>query len=140
MGYSDLVLKVDQALADKQISGMLLLCFENDRPLQGTLAELDWRFNGHFSKLIKKQLFTGAKGETLYAPLRWNDRTLHFLVVGGGFLASDSKRKSSASALFESALKKLDELKLSGMAVSTQDWNITENHSGAKERGLCVVH
>jgi hypothetical protein len=134
------VLKVDQALAAKQISGVLLVCYENDRPLQGAIAELDWRFNGHFSKLIKKQVLTGARNEAVYAPLLWNDRTLHFVIIGGGLLTSDSKRKTSSSALFESALKKLDELKLSGMAVSMKDWNISENHPGAKERGLCVVH
>lgn len=134
------MLKVDQALADKLISGMMLVCYENDRPLQGSIAELDWLFNGHFSKLIKKQILTGSKNEAVYAPLYWNNRTLHFLVIGGGLLSSDSKRRSSSSALFESALQKLDELKLSGMAVSMRDWNISENHAGANERGLCVVN
>jgi hypothetical protein len=134
------VLKVDQALADKQISGMMLICYENDRPLQGAIAELDWRLNGHFSRLIKKQVLTGSRGEALYAPLLWNDRTLHFLVIGGGNLASDSKRKTSSAALLERALKKLDELKLSGLAISARDWNISENPPGIKERGLCVVH
>ncbi len=116
------------------------MCFENDRPLQGWIADLDWRFNGHFSSLMKKQILTGASGEILYAPLRWNEQTLHFVVVGGGLWKSPEDRKKKAEKAFQTALEKHDELKLPPLTVSASDWGILKDHSGAKERGLWIAH
>ena len=65
----------------KQLNGMVVLCYENERPFQGLFGQLDWRFNGHFTSLLKKQILTGKKGEVLYAPLLWNDKTFHFILI-----------------------------------------------------------
>jgi len=131
---------LDPALLDHPFSGALLLCYENDRPLQGMIADLDWRYNGHFSDLMKRQLLTGAKGEVLYSPLNWNEKPLHFLILGGGYLESDQDRPGLSRTLFETALQKFDELKLPALTLSTKDWNISENHPGIKERGLWLVN
>ena len=131
---------MDFALTQNKISGVMLVCYENDRPLQGSIAELDWRFNGHFTQLMKNQILTGAEGEVVYTPLRWNEQTFHFLVLGGGFLSSELERPTRSEALFEQGLKKIDELKLAGMAVSQKDWNIPGDHPGAKERSLWIVN
>jgi hypothetical protein len=130
---------LDPAHLNHPFSGALLLCYENDRPLHGMIADLDWRFNGHFSALMKQQLLTGAPGEVVYSPLKWNETTLHFLILGGGFLESEKDRSALSRALFETALQKFDELKLPALTVSQTDWNISENHPGIKERGLWLV-
>ncbi len=131
---------VDYALSQNKISGVMLVCFENDRPLQGTIATLDWRFNGHFTQLQKKQLLTGAEGEVILAPLRWNQKIYQFLILGGGFLDSELERPVRSKKLFEAGLKKMDELKLSKMGVSRKDWNIPEDHAGALERGIWIAN
>ena len=131
---------LDPALLNHPFSGALLLCYENDRPLQGMIADLDWRFNGHFSALMKQQLLTGASGEVLYSPLKWNDSTLHFLILGGGFLESETERPTLSRSLLETALQKFDKLKLPALTLSAHDWNITDHHPGIKERGLWLVN
>jgi len=131
---------LDPALLEHPFSGALLVCFEDDRPLRGLLGDLDWRFNGHFTSLMKQQLLTGESGEILYAPLRWNDQTLHFLILGGGLPDSTSRRAAIAHGLFDEALRKMDELGLSALIASRKDWNIPQEHPGAKERGLWLVN
>jgi len=117
----------------------MLIAFENDRPLQGLIGELDWRFNGHFTRLLKQQVLTGSEGESIYCPLSWNEDTFHFLVIGGGFLNSEIERPARSLKLFDLALQKLDELKLTRMAASRKDWNLPEIHVGAQERNLWLV-
>jgi hypothetical protein len=131
---------VDRALSNQQISGLLLLCFENERPLQGMIAHLDWRFDGHFSRLMKSQLITGARGEAVYAPILWNERTLHFLVIGGGMRDESIARPQSSRPLLIEALKKWDELMIPDMALSRTDWEIEEEQTEVKERKLCIVN
>jgi hypothetical protein len=131
---------VDRALTNQQISGLLLLCFENERPLQGMIAHLDWRLDGHFSKLMKTQRITGARGEVVYAPLLWNQRTLHFLVFGGGFRSEAQSRPAASQSLLPEALLKLDELKLPDMALSRMDWDVEAQQTEVRERKLCIVN
>ncbi len=115
------------------------MCFENDRPLQGWIADLDWRFNGHFSSLMKQQILTGESGEVLYAPLRWNEQTLHFVVVGGGLWKNPEDRKKRAQKAFETGLGKLDELKIPGLTIRGSDWGVSKDHPGARERGVWIA-
>jgi hypothetical protein len=131
---------VDYALSQGKISGVMLVCFENDRPLQGTLADLDWRFNGQFTRMLKEQTLTGAEGEVIYVPFRWNQNVFHFLVFGGGFLQSELERPVRARKLFEAGLKKIDELKLAKMAAHSTDWHIPADHPEALKRGIWIVN
>ncbi len=131
---------VDRALSNQQISGLLLLCYENERPFQGMIAHLDWRLDGHFSKLMKAQIITGAEGESVYAPLRWNDRTLHFLVFGGGMRDDRVSRTEASRPLLPRALLKLDELKVQDMGLSRMDWEVHDQQTEVRERKLCIVN
>ena len=106
----------EYALFSGNIKGMLLLCYEHERPFQGTLGLLDWRFNGHFTQLMKTQVITGKKGETTYCPLTWNEHTFHFLVMGGG--------NEFSKELFEIGKKKVEALKLTQIAVAARDWRL----------------
>ena len=134
------VLMADSALANDQISGALLICFENDRPLRGTMGFLDWRLNGHFSRLVQEQVLTGAQGEAIYAPLQWNGKTLHFVILGGGYLRHESERPKISRSLFESGIQKMEELGLTEIGIPLLDWNLDPNHPAILERGLCALH
>ncbi len=134
------MLTVDSAFLDSQISGALLICFENDRPLQGAIASLDWRFNGVFSKLVKNQILTGAEGETLYVPLLWNSKTLHFVIVGGGLLRSNSDRMQISNSLLPTGIKKVEELKLGPIGVSQKDWEIATDHPAVQGGALWILN
>jgi hypothetical protein len=121
---NSLDLRPELALSQKKLSGMILLCFENERPLKGMLGYLDWRFNGYFSKLLKEQIITGKKNETVYVPLLWNDQTFPFLIVGAGPLQDHGHRPGFSKPLLESALQKMNELQLTQMGISALDWSL----------------
>ena len=116
-------LKPELALTQGKVNGVILLCYENERPFQGLLGQLDWRFNGYFTDLLKKQILTGRPGEMLYSPLLWNQKTYHFLVLGAGNLKNPGRPAFSAE-LFRKAKNKVKELNLSQIGVSVSDWNI----------------
>ena len=134
---------LDLALSQKKIQGLCLLCFENERPPGGALGYFDWLFAGHFTKLLKTQVLTGTEGHVLYSPVRWNDETLHFLIVGGGYLADSGKRPEFKSALLENAISQVEALKLSKMGILTSDWNIQGKEkilSTLEQRKICIVN
>jgi hypothetical protein len=120
-------LKPELALAQGKVNGIILLCYENERPFQGMLGQLDWRLNGHFTDLLKKQILTGRIQEMLYSPLRWNEKTYHFLIVGAGNLKSPT-RPAFSSELFARTKNKVSELQLTQMGVSASDWNISSKN------------
>jgi len=115
-------LRPEIALSQQKLNGMILPCFENERPLRGMLGYLDWRFNGYFSKLLKAQVITGKKDETVYVPLSWNQRTYSFLILGMGPLKESNRRVLSKTAL-ESALQKMKELQLTKMGIADSEEN-----------------
>jgi hypothetical protein len=115
-------IRPELALSQNKMSGMILLCYENDRPLKGMLGYLDWRFNGHFSRLVREQVITGKLNETVYVPLAWNSQTYHFLIAGGGPIGE----KKAAKALLDSAILKMNALKLTNMGISEQDWSLKQ--------------
>ena len=121
---NQLDLKPETALSHKKINGMMLLCYENERPLRGMLGDLEWRFGGPFSKLLKEQILSGRRGEMVYFPLLWNRETFHFLIVGAGPLDHESSRLNDAKELFEAGNQKLKSLQLKEMGISAQDWNL----------------
>jgi len=113
---NSLDLRPEIALSQQKLNGMILTCFENERPLGGMLGYLDWRFNGYFSKLLKAQVITGKKDEIVYAPLLWNDRAYSFLILGMG-----ANRRALSKTMLESALKKMNELQLTGMGIAASE-------------------
>ncbi len=123
LSYNLRVIRVETALSQKQISGLILVCFENERPLVGTLGYLDWRLSGHFSELLKSQVLTGKLGEFLYTPLKFNQDTYHFLVVGGGWLPEQDGRQVKAEC-FKTALSKVEQLGLENLGIVANDWEL----------------
>lgn len=99
-------------LQDGTKDGAVLFCFEDERPLQGLLGQLDWRLNGVFSNWIRSQRITGKFGEAVYAPLKWNERTFHFLVIGAGQVQPDGLRPPFSKSLQDASKRKWEKLNL----------------------------
>lgn len=117
-------LRPELALSQNKLNGMILLCFENERPLKGMIGYLDWRFNGHFSKLLRQQIITGKKNESVYVPLLWNNQTYSFLILGAGPLQDHGHRPKFSKPLLQSAVQKMSDLKLEQMGISALDWSV----------------
>jgi hypothetical protein len=59
---------------------------------------IDWKLNGHFSRLSKKKIITGKYGEITLAPVLWNGKQLTFYIIGMGDLREpDAHLKGLAS-------------------------------------------
>lgn len=69
-----------------------LLCFENERPLKGLIGKLDWKYNGVFTRFVREGTISSSKNEVTYLPFKWNEETMHFLVLGGGENPTPGKR------------------------------------------------
>lgn len=61
-----------------------LVCYENERPLRGPIAELDWLHRGWFTRWIRAGVLSGKKNEVCYLPYVAGENVFHFIVVGGG--------------------------------------------------------
>lgn len=123
----------------------MLLYFENERPLKGMIAYLDWRFNGHFTHLLETQILTGREGEALYTPLKWNNDTYHFIVMGAGPLPPQGNRPSNTQKILDKAIELAGQLKLDALGVSAQDWSLQEStdkklEKKLEERKICILN
>ncbi len=59
---------------------------------------IDWKLNGHFSKLVDRMIITGKYGEVTLAPVLWNGNQLTFFIIGMGDLHEpDAHLKGLAS-------------------------------------------
>jgi hypothetical protein len=134
---------LDLALSQKKIQGLCLLCFENERPPGGALGYLDWLLAGHFTRLLKTQVLTGKKGQVLYTPVLFNGSTLHFIIVGAGYVENAGVRPGFEAELLEQAISKAEGLKLEGLGIVTRDWNLTGKEkilSSLEQRKICIVN
>ena len=78
--------------AEGKIPSVVL--YHNDQRYQ----MIDWKLNGHFSKLARKNIITGRYGEVTLAPILWNGKQLTFYIIGMGDLKEpDSRLKGLAS-------------------------------------------
>jgi hypothetical protein len=137
------VQEIESALSHQKIQGLFLLCFENERPPRGALGYFDWLFAGHFTSLLKNQVLTGKKGDVLYTPILWNGSTLHFLVMGGGYLDDDGTRPAFDEKLLNQALTRAEGLRLENLGIVSGDWNFTGNEKQITElekRKICVLN
>src|SRR3989344_1576091 len=82
----------DVALTSGELKGLVAVCFENERPLQGLAGLLDWRFQGALSEYLRAGIITGKVGECVYLPITKNNRNYHLLLIGGGRTKKVKKR------------------------------------------------
>jgi hypothetical protein len=62
----------------------ILAYFEDERPLRGLLAFLDWRASGSLSKLVRQRWCTGEVGEAVLMPARRSLPVDRLVLVGLG--------------------------------------------------------
>jgi hypothetical protein len=90
--------------------------FEDDRPLRGGAARVDWRLCGHLSELLIGGRVTGGVGEAVLMPSIGALRAPRLLLLGLG-----SRRRfplsSAEEAMFEATRRGLD-LSVARMAVA----------------------
>lgn len=111
------------ALFQGELSGVVCLCYENERPLQGLIAEIDWKLLGFISKQIERKHFTGKPGECIYLPVTHMARTLHVVVVGAGHAANWGDRKGKlAEGDFKALIENLKHLKIEKIGVSQKEF------------------
>lgn len=103
---------IETALFQGVIEGVVLTCYENERPLRGLASALDWRFNGALSHALRLGALTGKKGELVYIPVQSGKQAFHFVLLGGGLLSNlePTTRPELTRGLFESAVPKLQKL------------------------------
>ena len=124
-------LDAEHALFEGRISGLVVACYEDERPLQGLAGILDWRFQGAFSRCLLSGALTGKAGECVYMPLTrpnvgsdgptGNERTYHLILAGAGKLDAGGKRGPLPQDTLDAVQKNLSSLKLPEMGISTSD-------------------
>lgn len=80
---------------------VVALFFEDDRPLRGAAALLDWRLNGHLTRLLLEQRTAGALGDTVICANNGKLESDWALLVGGG------TRQRLSRAIWERLVKRL---------------------------------
>ncbi len=110
-----------QALFEGKITGLLAVIQENERPLLGLAARLDWRFSGQLSRFAQQGKITGKDGECVYLPIEKSGKTYHLLLVGAGPAFKPGTRQKPSQALLQVIKKNLKGLSLKGLGVSRED-------------------
>ncbi|MCC7440410.1 MAG: hypothetical protein IT285_02185 [Bdellovibrionales bacterium] len=114
-------LDADAALFQSRVRGVVAVCFQNERPLQGLAGLLDWRFQGLLSRYIRQGAASGRLGECVYLPVTRNEHLYHLLLVGGGSAPSPGVRPALGEEALAPLRKNLLSLRLDRVAVSRAD-------------------
>ncbi len=77
----------------------VLACFEDERPLRGLAALVDWRTAGALSKLLREGFCTGRRRELMLLPGRHDLPTERIVVVGLGPRAALDAAAARAAAI-----------------------------------------
>jgi hypothetical protein len=88
--------------ARKKLDLAVIAYFEDERPLRGLGAFLDWRSCGALSKLLRTGFCSGRAGEAVLMPGRRDLPSVRVVLYGLGMrreLAPDELRDASASAV-----------------------------------------
>lgn len=73
---------------------VLAVVGEDERPLRGANAWLDWRLYGTISELLKKDLFGGRVGEKCLLPTYGKFKFDRLVLIGGGNLFDEGLHPS----------------------------------------------
>lgn len=132
--------EADEALFEGKLQGLVVTCFENERPLRGLAGLLDWRFQGAISQCLKVGAVTGRAGEVVYMPMTRIGKTYHLILVGGGEIPSEAQDRSKIPAESLKALQKnLSSLKLGRLGVSRADFGgVDEAFFGKNLKGISL--
>ncbi len=114
-------INADQALFDGKIDGLVVTCYENERPLLGLAGLMDWRFSGFISECVRLGILTGKKGELTYIPLSRHNNTYHLIFLGNGKNTNSQTRSKVAPEVIKVLKSNLMTLKLDRIGLSWTD-------------------
>lgn len=132
----------DRALFEGELEGLILTCYENERPLSGLVGLMDWRFHGAISEYIKQGTITGKRGECTYVPvtkkmMSKNQKLFHLILVGVGNSHTVGKRDGVSDEVFKIIHRNLSTLKLTRLGLSKKDFgNISEEALAKNLKGV----
>lgn len=132
----------DQALFEGKFQAVVMVCYENERPLQGLAGLLDWRFHGILSHCAKQGALSGRKGECVYVPARKNGIAYHLILAGAGPLSAKGERKQIPPETFSVLQKNLASLRFPQIGISRSDFgDLPDDSLGNLMKGipLCIV-
>ena len=112
----------ESALFKGKLNGLVAVCYENERPLQGLVGLLDWRFKGEISSYFSRGFLKGSLGECSYIPIRKNDKIYHIILIGGGKISKPGKRLQISNQAILNLKKNLKTLKLDRIGASCIDF------------------
>jgi hypothetical protein len=114
--------------SDNAIAGIVVACYENERPLQGWIGKLDWILNGRFTGLVRDGVLAseiGKKQEVVYVPIQWNQKQLHVLILNLGMNSKPGLRINLTDAQNKKLAQKITDLGLKSMIVEgSQLWKM----------------
>jgi hypothetical protein len=125
--------EADQALFTGQVQGIVAALRSDQRPLQGLVGKLDWRFQGAISTFIREGNLRGEAGECVYLPLTRANRVYHVILVGAGPAADPELPPASLQAL----KKNISSLKLASVGVSRSD--LGKSATSIQGASICLV-
>ncbi|MGZ6310041.1 MAG: M17 family peptidase N-terminal domain-containing protein [Bdellovibrionota bacterium] len=114
--------ETDKALFSGTIQGLIVTCYENERPPCGLAGLVDWRFQGAISRYLMSGTVTGKAGECTYLPITRHGLTYHLLLVGGGSAASPGSRAPVAAETIKALQKNLLTMRLPKLGLSRADF------------------
>lgn len=127
------------ALFDGNIHGLVVTCYENERPLRGLGGLIDWRLGGELSVHLRSGAISGKIGECVYVPVRRRNRIYPILLVGCGHAVSPGHREGVPEESLELIKKNLTQLKLPTVGISQQDWGgQTKEYFTKQFKGISV--
>jgi hypothetical protein len=132
----------DRALFEGELEGLILTCYENERPLSGLVGLMDWRFHGAISKYIRQGTITGKRGECTYVPvtkkmMTQHQKLFHLILVGLGENPASGKRDGVSEEILKQVHKNLSTLKLPRLGLSKKDFgNISEEFLAKNLKGV----
>lgn len=112
----------DRALFEHTVDGLVVTCYQNERPLKGLAGLMDWRFHGGISSCLNTGIITGKVGECVYFPTSRNGRTYHLLLIGAGFSPQPGQRLEIPEEAVKAIGKNLKLLRLQKIGISRSDF------------------
>lgn len=135
--FHSLDIDADRALFEGQLQGLVITCYENERPLQGLAGLMDWRFFGAMSQCLKAGAITGKAGECVYFPISRNGETFHLILVGSGHAPSAGSRREPPAESIRALQKNLASLRLQKVGISRKDFgNVTNDYFTKNLKGV----
>lgn len=123
-----------------EIEGLVVTCYENERPLQGLAGKLDWYFAGSISQALRSGTIVGKPGECAYMPLSRGGRTYHTLVIGAGSTPQAGKRTRVPDESLRILKKNLTTLGLDPVGVSRSDFGDVDDDFFMRHLSGAAIH